>query len=71
MKLKMIALLAGTATLAAACGPSPGSAEWCMGVLSGKIQASEAELSANEEKCGVALEQQMKDALGRMGLPGQ
>ncbi len=71
MRIKTIALLAGTAVFAAACGGGPGSAEWCRGVIEGKIQATAAELEANGEKCEAVLMQKVKDALGGMQLPGQ
>jgi len=51
----LIAVLLVTATLAAACSPGPGSAEWCKGVLEGKIQASHAEVEQNGEKCDAEL----------------
>ncbi len=71
MKLNTIALLAGTAALAAACSPGPGSAEWCTGVIEGKIQATAAELEANSEKCEAVMMQRVKDALGGIQMPGQ
>lgn len=70
MKLKTIIVLAAPASLAA-CGPSPGSAEWCIGVLEGKVQATAAEMDANGQKCDEALMQIGKDAIGGMKLPGQ
>jgi hypothetical protein len=71
MKLKTITLLAATAALAAACSPGPGSAEWCAGVIEGKIQATAAELQANSDKCEAVVMQKVKDALGGIQLPGQ
>jgi hypothetical protein len=62
------------------CGPgagissavgTPSSTEWCMSVIEGKIQATQAELEANSDKCGTTMTQQMKDALRGIQLPGQ
>jgi ABC-type phosphate/phosphonate transport system substrate-binding protein len=57
MRIKIITLLAATATLAAACGPAPGSAEWCKGVTDGTIKPSQQEAMDHGMKCvGAALE---------------
>jgi hypothetical protein len=61
MHIRIIGLLACTVALCAACSPGPGSAEWCKGVIQGTIQASQAELEANSEKCEQEL---MKQILG-------
>ncbi len=71
MRTSTILLLAGTALLAAACSPGPGSAEWCKGVIQGTIQASAAELEANSEKCEAVLMEAVKGALGDMKIPGR
>ena len=71
MRITTIALLAGTAMLASACGGGPGSAEWCKGVIEGKIQASAAELEANSDKCEAVMMDALKGAIGDMKLPGQ
>jgi hypothetical protein len=68
MKIRTIGLLAATAALAAACGPQPGSAEWCKGVIEGKITASEAEATAHEAACSQVIMQEMMKALQ---APGQ
>lgn len=67
MKLKTITLLAAAAALAAACGPAPGSAEWCKAVMEGKIQPSQDQ--ANDAmKC---VGQMMNDAMKGLQIPGQ
>lgn len=68
MKIRTIVLLTTTAALAAACGPQPGSAEWCKGVLEGKIQASQAESEAHGPKCVMSM---MQDAMKGLQLPNQ
>jgi hypothetical protein len=55
MQLRIVGLLVAVAAVCAGCGPSEGSAEWCKGVLEGKIQATEEQVNANDEKCGEAL----------------
>lgn len=65
MKIRIVGLLATAAALCAACTPSPGSADWCKGVIEGKIAATPAELEANSEKCEAEL---MKSMLGK--VPG-
>jgi hypothetical protein len=55
MRFRIAGLLAAAAALCSACGPAVGSAEWCKGVLEGKIQATEQQIDANDEKCGEAL----------------
>jgi hypothetical protein len=71
MRIKTIALLAATAAVAAACSPGPGSAEWCKGVIEGKIQATAQELAANSDKCEAVMMDALKGAIGDMKLPGQ
>lgn len=70
MRIGMISIVAATAALGAGCGVQPGSAEWCKGVIQGTIQASEAELEANGEKCKAVMMDAVKDALGGM-MPNQ
>lgn len=71
MRIRTITLLAGTALLAAACTPGPGSAEWCKGVIQGTIQATPAELQANSDKCEAVIMDAVKGALGDIKMPGQ
>ena len=68
MNIKTIALLAATATLAAACGPAPGSAEWCKGIANQSIKPSEAELQEHGLKC---LDTLMGDAMKQLQGVGQ
>lgn len=68
MKIRTIGLLAATAALAAACGPAPGSTEWCQAVMQGKIQPSQAESTEHGPKCAAALMQEMMKGLQ---LPSQ
>jgi hypothetical protein len=51
MKLKTIALIAGTVALAGACSPAPGSAEWCKGIETGTVKPTFEEAMAHGEKC--------------------
>lgn len=55
MHIRIIAAALGAAMLASAYSPGPGSAEWCKGVLEGKIQASQAEVEQNGQKCDAEL----------------
>jgi len=55
MHIRIIAAALATATLAAACSPGPGSADWCKGVLEGKIQATQAEVEQYGAKCDAEL----------------
>jgi hypothetical protein len=55
MHIRIAGLLAVAAALCSACGPSPGSAEWCRGVLEGKVQATPQQIEENDQKCGDAL----------------
>jgi hypothetical protein len=68
MRIRTIGLVAATAALASACGPQPGSAEWCKGVIEGKITASEAEATAHEAACSAVIMQEMMKGLT---LPSQ
>ena len=68
MRIRIIAAIAATATLATACGPAPGSAEWCKAAMEGKITPSEAEQQQYAMQC---VSHMMKDALGGMQLPNQ
>jgi hypothetical protein len=68
MRIKTIALLAGTALLAAACGPAPGSAEWCKGVADGSIKPSQQEAMDHGMKCLNAL---AGDAMKQLQGAGQ
>ncbi len=68
MRIRTISLLAITAAVAAACGPAPGSAEWCKAAMEGTITPSEAEQQQYAMQCVSHL---MKDALGGAQLPGQ
>jgi hypothetical protein len=61
MRIKTLSLLAGTAFLAAACGPAPGSAEWCKGIANGSIKPSQQEAMDHGMKCmGTLMEEGMK-----------
>ena len=51
MRLARIALLAISAGLLAACGPQPGSAEWCKGVFDGSVKPTPEEMLGNMDKC--------------------
>jgi len=53
MRLARIALLAISAGLLAACGPQPGSAEWCKGVIDGSVKPTPEEMLGNMDKCAV------------------
>jgi hypothetical protein len=65
MRIKTISLLAGTALLAAACGPAPGSAEWCKGVANGSIKPTQQEGMDHGMKCmGALMEEGMKQLQG-------
>lgn len=64
MRIKTITLLAGTALLAAACGPAPGSAEWCKGILDGSIKPSQEDAMNHGQKCAEGM---LKDLMGSMG----
>jgi hypothetical protein len=55
-------LLVGAAL--AACSPAPGSAEWCHGVLDGKIKPTDKEVQDNDAKCGEVM---MKDVQSKLG----
>jgi hypothetical protein len=68
MRIRMIGLVAATATLAAACGPAPGSAEWCKGIADGTIQPSQEEAMQHGPACA---QQMLKDLMGTMQLPSQ
>lgn len=68
MRITSIALLAISAGLLTACGPAPGSAEWCKAAIDGKITPSEAEKEQYAMQC---MSHMMKDALGGMQLPQQ
>lgn len=64
MRIQTIVLLAIASVALAACSPGPGSEEWCKGVIKGEIQASQAELEANSQKCEAVL---MKEVMGSLG----
>ena len=65
MRIKTLALLAATAALAAACGPAPGSAEWCKGIANGSIKPSQQETMDHGMKCmGALMEEGMKQLQG-------
>lgn len=65
MRIKTLALVAATATLAAACGPAPGSAEWCKGIANGSIKPSQQETMDHGMKCmGALMEEGMKQLQG-------
>ena len=66
MRITTITLLAVSAGLLAACGPAPGSPEWCKAAMETKIQPSEAEKEQYAMQC---MSHMMKDALGGMQLP--
>ncbi|MEZ6029688.1 MAG: hypothetical protein R3C46_08030 [Hyphomonadaceae bacterium] len=68
MRLKTLSLIAATAVLAAACGPAPGSAEWCKGVMEGSIKPSQEQAMNEGMKC---VGQMMNDAMKNMQIPGQ
>ena len=51
MHIRIIAALLATATLAAACSPSPGSAEWCKGVIEGSVKPTPEEMLNNIDTC--------------------
>ena len=63
MHIRFIAAALGAAALAAACSPGPGSAEWCKGVIEGKITASEAEINAHDAACSAVIMQEMTKGL--------
>jgi hypothetical protein len=65
MNIRIAGLLATAAALCTACTPTPGSAEWCKGVIQGTIKPSEQEVTANDEKCS---QEMMKEVIGK--LPG-
>lgn len=67
MRIRTITLLAGTALLAAACGPAPGSAEWCKGVTNGSIKPSQQEAMDHGLKCVDALAGEAMKQLQGMG----
>jgi hypothetical protein len=67
MRIKNITLFAAAAGLLAACGPGPGSAEWCKGVLAGSIQATAAEMEANAAKCDEVMTKEIMGAIGTLG----
>lgn len=71
MRLKTIALLAVTAALAAACGPAPGSAEWCKGLADETIKPTEQEIQEHGMKCLEVLMGEGMKQLQNMKLPGQ
>ncbi len=66
MSIRTIGLLAATVTLAAACTPAPGSAEWCKAAIEGKITPTETEATAHEAACSAVIMQEMTK-----GLQGQ
>jgi hypothetical protein len=68
MRIATIGLVVVTAALVTACGPGPGSTEWCKGVIQGTIQASQAEIEANGQKCQEVL---MKEVMGALGGTSQ
>jgi hypothetical protein len=63
MHIRTIGLVAATTVLAAACGPQPGSAEWCKGVMEGKIEATQAQSEQHGQKCAMELMQEMMKSL--------
>lgn len=65
MHIRIAGLFAAAAVLVSACTPPPGSAEWCKGVLEGKIKATEQQVDANDEKCS---QEMMKEITSK--LPG-
>ena len=66
MHIRIIAAALAAATLAAACSPGPGSAEWCKAAIEGKIQPSQAETETHGPACAAAMMQDMMK-----GLQGQ
>jgi hypothetical protein len=68
MRIRTIGILVATATLAAACSPAPGSAEWCKAVGEGTIQPSQEEAMQHGPACA---QQMLKDLMGTMQLPSQ
>lgn len=56
---RAIGLIALAAAVCAACTPAQGSAEWCKGVLEGKIQVTEQQIDANDEKCSREMMKEM------------
>jgi len=64
MRIRTISILAATAALAAACGPQPGSAEWCKAAIEGKIQPSAAEQQQYSMQCAGHM---MREAFGALG----
>lgn len=63
MSIRIFAAALAAATLAAACTPAPGSAEWCKGVIEGKITASEADINAHDAACSAVIMQEMTKGL--------
>lgn len=51
MKSRVFALALIAGAVVTACSPGPGSAEWCKGVIDGKITPKPEEMLANAEKC--------------------
>lgn len=67
MRLRTVTLLAGTALLAAACGPAPGSAEWCKGIVDGSVKPTQQEAMDHGPKCAEAMMGDMMKQLQGMG----
>jgi hypothetical protein len=65
MRMRTFGLFVAAAALVGACSPGPGSAEWCKGVIEGKIKASQAELEAHSEACEKVLMNQVMGAIGQ------
>lgn len=64
MHIRTTCLVATTMALAAACGPQPGSAEWCKAAIEGKIQPSAAEQQQYSMQCAGHM---MREAFGALG----
>lgn len=71
MRIRTIGLLVTTAALAAACGPAPGSPEWCKAAIEGTIKPTEAESAEHGQKCAMQMMQEMMKGLQMPAQPGQ
>lgn len=66
MRIATFGLLAAAAALCTACGPAPGSAEWCKDVMAGKIQPSQADAQTHGPQCAQIM---VKEMLGGLQMP--
>jgi hypothetical protein len=64
MHIRIAGLFAAAAAVVCACTPAPGSAEWCKGVLEGKIKATEQQVDANDAKCSEVIMKEMMRGSG-------